>query len=48
MYSDSFMKFLYNYQKNEFEPEKNVKEINFKKGGGKLIRVTVSIDNFNQ
>lgn len=43
MYSDSFMKFLYNYQKNEFEPEKTEKEINFKRGGGKLIRVTVEV-----
>lgn len=44
MYSDSFMKFLFNYQKDEFEPEETVKEISFKKGGGKLVKVTVEVN----
>ncbi len=44
MYSKEFMKFLYNYQKDDFKP-KEVKsiEIRFKNnGGGKLAHVLVT------
>lgn len=30
MYSKEFMKFLINYQKEDFKPEESKKEINFK------------------
>ena len=43
MLSENFMKFLFSYKKDEFEPEKHVKEINFKNGGGKLVRVFAEI-----
>jgi len=43
MYSDTFMKFLFNYQKDEFTPENSIKEIDFKNNGGKLLKVTVEI-----
>jgi hypothetical protein len=44
MYSKEFMKFLYEYQKDDFEPEKDKKcEIRFKNnGGGKLAKVYVT------
>lgn len=44
MYSKEFMKFLFNYQKDEFKPkESEVKEIHFKnRRGGKLAEVFVT------
>lgn len=44
MYSKEFMRFLFNYQKDEFKPkEPEVKEIRFKNGrGGKLAEVFVT------
>jgi hypothetical protein len=44
MYSKEFMKFLYEYQKDDFEPEKpKNREIRFKnRGGGKLAHVYVT------
>lgn len=45
MYSDTFMKFLFDYQKDDFTPEKSVKEIDFKNNGGKLVKVTVDVND---
>lgn len=44
MYSKEFMKFLYGYQKEDFQPKEAVNyQIRFKnKGGGKLAEVTVT------
>lgn len=44
MFSESFMNYLMNYQKEEFTPEKSEKEIHFNDRGGKLIRVTVEAE----
>ncbi len=45
MYSKEFMKFLYNYQKEDFKPkEPENKEIRFKKnGGGKFAKVYITV-----
>ncbi len=45
MYSKEFMKFLYEYQKDEFKPkDSEQKEIRFKKPrSGKLAEVYVTI-----
>lgn len=45
MYSKEFMKFLYEYQKDDFKPKEPPKyEIRFKNNrGGKLAEVTVPI-----
>ena len=47
MYSKEFMKFLYNYQKDDFKPQEPKKyEIKFKnKGGGKLAEVYLAQTN---
>ncbi|MFI3300345.1 MAG: hypothetical protein R3Y28_02890 [Candidatus Gastranaerophilales bacterium] len=42
MFSPAFMKYLINYQKSEFVPEKTKKEIHFKRNNGKLVKVYVS------
>lgn len=39
MFSPEFMKFLINYQKPEYTPISNKKEIKFKNKGGKLAEV---------
>lgn len=48
MYSKEFMKFIYNYQKDEFKPKdaKNI-EIRFKNNGsgGKLAQIFLTLDN---
>jgi len=43
MYSKEFMKFLFEYQKEDFKPKQSeIKEIRFKnRGGGKLAEVFV-------
>lgn len=45
MYSKEFMKFLYNYQKEDFKPkETDKKEISFKnRRGGKLAKVYITV-----
>lgn len=45
MYSKEFMKFLYNYQKDEFKPKDNfVTEIHFtNKGSGKRAEVLIEV-----
>ena len=45
MFSESFLNYLMNYQKDEFIPKNNEKEIHFNKKGGKLVRVTVEVEN---
>ena len=46
MFSPVFMKFLINYQKDEFTPEPTKKEIPFKykKGGRKLADVLITVN----
>lgn len=44
MFSESFMNYLMNYQKDEFAPQKTEKEIKFNDRGGKLVRVTVEAE----
>ncbi len=41
MFSPEFMKFLINYQKPEYTPISDKKEIKFNKKGGKLVEVFV-------
>ncbi|MBP3820160.1 hypothetical protein J6G99_00775 [bacterium] len=45
MYSKEFMKFIYNYQKDDFKPqESTVREIRFKnRRGGKLAEIFLTI-----
>jgi len=43
MLSENFMRFLMNYQKDEFTPAPTQKEIKFDNKGGKLVKVTVEI-----
>ncbi len=45
MYSKEFMKFIFEYQKEEFKPqESKVKEIRFKNNkGGKLAEILLTI-----
>lgn len=45
MYSKEFMKFLYNYQKDDFKPkEPHCYEVKFKnRGGGKLAEVFLPV-----
>lgn len=47
MFSPEFMKFLINYQKNDFTPPETKKEIKFKnnKNGGKLAEVVLTVVN---
>lgn len=47
MFSPEFMKFLINYQKDEFTPEQTKKEVYFKtprRGTKKLAKVTVTVN----
>ncbi len=46
MYSNEFMKFLYNYQKDDFKPkEPKSYEIRFKnKGTGKPAEITITVN----
>lgn len=45
MFSPEFMKYLINYQKSEFTPEKSRKEIKFKNNkSGKLVEVLAIIN----
>lgn len=46
MFSPEFMRYLINYQKNDFKPEENnVKEIRFdSKKGGKLAEIFLTIN----
>ena len=43
MFSPQFMKFLINYQKDEFTPEPSKKEIYFKSGRGRKLTVKVTL-----
>ncbi len=43
MFSEKFMRYLMDYQKSEFTPPANQKEIRFKNKGGKAVRVTVEV-----
>lgn len=45
MYSKEFMKFLYDYQKDDFKPkESEKKEIRFKNNsGGKFAKVYITV-----
>ena len=44
MYSPEFMKYLINYQKDDFKPEETKKEIYFSdKKGGKLAEIILTI-----
>ena len=45
MYSKEFMKFIYNYQKDDFKPkEAHSIEIRFKNGGsGKLAEILLAV-----
>ena len=43
MLSEEFMRFLMNYQKDEFTPPPTQKEIKFDKKGGKLVKVVVEV-----
>lgn len=45
MFSERFMRYLMDYQKNDFAPEKkqDIKEIPFKNKGGKVVKVTVEV-----
>ena len=45
MYSKEFMKFIYNYQKDDFKPkEPQSYEIRFKNGGsGKLAEILLTV-----
>ena len=47
MYSNEFMKFLYNYQKEDFKPKKPQSyEIRFtNRGSGKPAEVTLTVQN---
>ena len=47
MYSKEFMKFIYNYQKEDFKPkEPKSFEVRFKNGGsGKLAEVRVNVES---
>lgn len=47
MFSPEFMKFLINYQKDEFTPEPAKKEINFKykKGRNKLAEILITVSS---
>ena len=46
MYSKEFMKFLFNYQKEDFKPKEiTPKEIRFNNGGGgKLADVSITVN----
>ena len=46
MFSPEFIKYLINYQKNDFKPEENnVKEIHFdSKKGGRLAEIILTIN----
>lgn len=46
MFSPEFMKFLINYQKEDFTPEETKKEIEFKdkRGKGKLAEVFLTVE----
>ena len=46
MFSPDFMKFLINYQKEDFTPEETKKEIAFKdkRGKGKLAEVFLTVE----
>ncbi len=43
MFSEKFMRYLMDYQKSDFAPASQQKEIRFKHKGGKLVRVTVEV-----
>ena len=43
MFSEKFMRYLMDYQKSEFTPPANQKEIRFINKGGKAVRVTVEV-----
>ena len=45
MFSKEFMKYIYNYKKDEFESkETSVKEIHFKnRGSGKLAEILLTV-----
>ena len=46
MFSPEFMKYLINYQKDDFKPEETKKEISFKdKKGGRLAEIFLTINN---
>lgn len=48
MFSPEFMKFLINYQKEEFTPEPTKKEISFKtpkKGLAQLAQVVITVNS---
>lgn len=46
MYSDEFMRFLFNYQKDDFKPEETKKEIRFKDDtrGKRLAEIFLTIN----
>lgn len=45
MFSPEFMKYLINYQKNDFKPEETQKEINFKDSkGGRLAEIFLTLN----
>ena len=45
MFSPEFMKYLINYQKSDFAPEKTEKEIKFKNNkSGKLAEIFVTLN----
>lgn len=45
MFSPEFMRYLINYQKNDFKPEESKKEILFKDSkGGKLAEIVLTIN----
>lgn len=45
MFSPEFMRYLINYQKNDFKPEETKKEIRFKsEKGGKLAEIFLAVN----
>lgn len=45
MFSPEFMRYLINYQKNDFKPEDTKKEIRFKsQKGGKLAELFLTVN----
>ncbi len=46
MFSPEFMRYLINYQKEEFKPENTRKEIRFNsRKGGKLAEIFLTVNN---
>ena len=46
MFSPEFMKYLINYQKEDFKPEETKKEIRFKDSkGGRIAEIYLTLNN---